>query len=367
MGGVVDDLTTRRLDQALADEEYQRQRRNRDARRRLDQEDALASWSPPESTFTVADELLVEDDPVPFTIESLCKQGHNTLLLAQYKVGKTTLLGNVMRALTDGERFLDRFAVRPLAGRVGFWNYELQPDEFRDFLRRLGVRRPERASVLNLRGHRMPLTADHVEQWAVDWLKTREVEVWMPDPWARAMSGNGDENSNSDVTRMTETLDVIKREAGVSDLFVTAHTPRQPMEDGEERARGATRLDDWADARWVYTREGDVRMLRVDGRGVRLGNTELRYDPTGERLTAGTQVSRSQLQVTTRVAEVVQIVTGRPGANGAAVKAAMRTTTNSTQRSEALVQAEALGLIRCEPGRNNSKLWFPVQGGGMAF
>jgi RecA-family ATPase len=50
------------------------------------------------------------------------------------------------------------------------------------------------------------------------------------DPFARAFSG--EENSNSEVGRFLEALDVVKQRAGVKDLILTTHMGRAEFERG---------------------------------------------------------------------------------------------------------------------------------------
>ncbi len=61
------------------------------------------------------------------------------------------------------------------------------------------------------------------------------------------------------------------------------HTGRAAMDVGSERARGATRLDDWADVRWLLTRgtgeDIDNRYFRATGRDVETDEGVLEYNP----------------------------------------------------------------------------------------
>ena len=100
--------------------------------------------------------------------------------------------------------------------------------------------------MLQLRGHVLPLHVPLVFDHAVEWLKEREITFLIIDTYARAYGG--DENNNAAVSRFLDTLDMLKEDAGVVDLVLTAHTGRKEHIQGEEHARGATRIDDWADA-----------------------------------------------------------------------------------------------------------------------
>ena len=151
----------------------------------------------------------------------------------------------------------------------------------------MDIQNPDRVSVLNLRGFRLPITAPSVEDWIVRWLEEREVTAWVVDPFARAAVGT-DENSNTEVGVWLDTLDVIKERAGVRDLILPTHTGRAEQEAGQERARGATRLDDWADVRWLLTKDeqGD-RFFRATGRDVEVARGEADIRRADRALTIG--------------------------------------------------------------------------------
>ena len=50
--------------------------------------------------------------------------------------------------------------------------------------------------------------------------------------------------------RLTSVIDEIKKQTKITEQFITtAHTGRAKHAEGDERARGATALDDWVDSR----------------------------------------------------------------------------------------------------------------------
>ncbi|MBW3589521.1 MAG: AAA family ATPase [Actinobacteria bacterium] len=230
----------------------------------------------PETTFTLADELAMDEPPLAFTIAGLHPQGSNSLLTAAFKTGKSTLSLNILKALVDGEPFLDAFEVE-LHGRVGYWNFEVTGEMFREWARRMDIRHADRAVVAHFRGFRAFFSHPRFREWAVRWLQEREVAFWIIDPFARAFSSS--ENDNALVGRFLDDVDVIKHEAGVSDLLLVTHTGRKIHEEGEEHARGATRLDDWADQRWILTKMQDDRFLKAHGREVDQVERRLEFDP----------------------------------------------------------------------------------------
>jgi hypothetical protein len=261
----------------------------REARTLVDQQDALRSFRKPRELFTLTDELAEPDEDVHFRIAELMPAGSNVLVTAMFKSGKTTLVNHVTRCLVDGLPVLGRYGCEPLDddARVGIWNYEVSTSMYVRWLRDAGVRNTDRVSLLNLRGHSMPMSADVVRAYTVDWLVSHNVRVWVLDPFARAFLGSGDsENDNAQVGAFLEMIDDIKREAGVAELIMPTHTGRAEMGIGSERSRGATRLDDWADVRWLLVRDKDgTRYFRASGRDVETEEATLDFDPLTRNLT----------------------------------------------------------------------------------
>lgn len=224
-------------------------------------------------------------EPTPHRVSGLHAVGYNTTITAQYKTGKTTLLGNLIRALVDDKPFLDRFEVLRPDGRVGLLNYELTDEDQVSWLEAMGIIHDEDVAPLNLRGSKFTFATEAGQAELVRWCRDQDVEVLVVDPHRRAFRGFGKENDNDDVNRFTAVLDEVKAEANVKDLFLSVHTGR-----GEaERARGATALDDWADQRWVLVRDNGLRYFRADdGRLASVDEFSLDYEYATRTLTAGT-------------------------------------------------------------------------------
>lgn len=267
--------------------EMSRLRVRREAARRVDAEEAESrAIALPRLTLA---EALAEPRPKanPQRIARLHEVGYNSTISAKFKTGKTTLGGNLLRCLADGEPFLEEFTVLQPDGRIGLLNYELTDSDMLDWLTDQGINHPERIAVLNLRGESFSLANERNQEELVGWCRGLGVEVLHLDPHRRAFMGFGSENSNDDVNRFTDALDVVKKEAGVVDLFLYVHMGRMGSEPGAEHARGATALDDWADQRWVLTKdENEDRFMYVDGRMDYVPEFRLDYDKHTRHLTA---------------------------------------------------------------------------------
>lgn len=308
-------------------------------------------------------EALAAERPVepPMRVSGLHRIGHNTTVSAAFKTGKTTLGGNLIRALADDGVFLDRFTVRPPIGRIGLLNYELTEGEMLDWLDEQGIANADRIAVLNLRGVPFSLTVDQHRDELVAWCRAMDVEVLHLDPHRRAFAGFGEENSNDDVNRFTEALDELKADAGVQDLFLYVHMGRSSGEPGSEHARGATALDDWADQRWVLTKdEHQDRFFYADGRLPYVPEFRLSYDAAMRRLSAE-EGNRRENGLDKHKAAVLAGL-GSAGTAGALVGEMERklgiTKRGALSKAVAALLAEGLIVQRTE-ARNAKRNWLP--------
>ena len=94
--------------------------------------------------------LAIPDEPVQYRINSLWPLRGRVMLSAQWKVGKTTLVGNAIRALADSLKFLDRFDTVP--ARVILLDFEMDEGTVRHWLRDQRIRNTDDVQVLPLRG-----------------------------------------------------------------------------------------------------------------------------------------------------------------------------------------------------------------------
>jgi hypothetical protein len=335
------------------------QRMMRRVKRELDLEEHAALWRRPPEYGTLADELAMPEEPVTYRVERVIPTGANVVLTAQYKTGKTTMVNHLVKCLADSEPFLGKYPVQPLDGRVGIFNYEVGRAQYLRWMRDLGIVHTDRVVMSHLRGLRMPLAVRDVEDMVVDWLKRNEVQFWILDPYARALIGSGEENDNSAVGTFLDTLDVIKERAGVTELFMPAHTGRAEQEPGQERARGATRIDDWPDVRWILTKEKDTerRYLKCTGRDVEEGEQAIAYDAETRGLAAA-GVGRTTVRRIGLEEEILRFVATNPGFSTNELKTAFPR--RPADVLIALTRLVETGLIRAETGARRKKLYFPM-------
>lgn len=252
-----------------------------EAKRELNRE----SWREPPATLIGHEWLAHVYEQDPWSVVDLLPAGGNALLAAQFKVGKTTLLLNLMQAMCDNRPFLGRYSAWLEQGaRVGYFNYELPAAMLQRWTAALEIQNPNRFVVANLRGYGVRLGTPEGDEWAVQWLRQYDVQMWIIDPYAMAFAGES-ENDNTEVARFTDSIDQIKERADVDSAVLGAHFGRQSFEAGDEHVRGATRLDDWADARWIMVKNEDDRFFSASGRDVLVEESRLSYSSQSKRLT----------------------------------------------------------------------------------
>ncbi|MCV7090210.1 bifunctional DNA primase/polymerase [Mycobacterium interjectum] len=257
---------------------------NREAQRRLDDEE-----NPPTALPAVKnlDALLGEPDtPVRYRIEEVAPADSRVIFSAQYKAGKTTALGNLLRSLVDGDDFLGAFTVNSTARRVVLIDDELSESTLRRWLRDQNIINTAAvADVVTLRGKvaSFNLLDDRCrDMWATR-LRDLGCDYLMLDCLRPVLDALG-LDENHDAGQFLTAYDALLHDAGVPDSALVQH-----MGHTSERARGDSRLQDWPDAIWRIVRETEEpdspRYFTAYGRDVSVAEGRLSYDPDTRRLT----------------------------------------------------------------------------------
>lgn len=296
-----------------------------EARRRLKTAE-LATAGP--TTVNLHDFLNQPDNAVQWRVDGLWPSYGRVMLHAQFKAGKTTLLGNLVRSLADGDDFLDRPVVPLQTGyeAVALLDFELSPDNLRRWLRAQQLHNPGAVLVDTLRGeaHRFAITVPEVRaRWAAHF-RSNGVKVLILDPLAPILTALGiDENSNSEVGPFLTALDTLAAEAGLTEIVVAHHAGHTG-----ERSRGASRFRDWPDAEWALTRPeegglaGAQRFFSAIGRDVDVPEAGLSYDEGTRRLSM-VGGSRRSTAVDNAALQIREFLLDNPGAGRRDIEAAV--------------------------------------------
>jgi len=310
------------------------------------------TWSAPTTHGSLTNEIKIPDEETNWRFDGLLGAGHNAVLVAGRKVGKTSIINNLIRSYVDGEPFLNRFAVAAADAAIAVFNYEVDQRQYRRWIRDVGIVNTDRVFIMHLRGVPLPLRDAQVRTWVVRWLRERHVGLWLLDPYSRAYVGSLDNgNDEAQVGAFLDTLDVIKQEAGVSELVMPVHTPKARVEAGDETAIGSQRLEGWPDSMWYLTKdfESGLRFMRAEGRDVDVPEEQLTYDESTRRLALGGW-DRASLRKQTDSKTIVESIRSNPGCSQNDLMAALQW---GAQRVQKAIQA-AGGRVRTTPGKGRT-------------
>lgn len=256
----------------------------REARRRVDAEEAARAWRGWGEDELLSDAL--DDDSaldLDYMFGRVMSKDDNVLLAAKFKTGKTTMLGSFIKSILDGTPFLNEFEVQDDVDelRVGIWNCEMTRSGFLSYMKNAGIQNGNKAKIHHLRGCPTPVMSNEVaREKTIEWLAENNIKIWIVDSWSILCAWNKvDMNDNSEVMRLCAELDSIKQEAGVRSIILTAHSPKSELE-GEESAIGAQNLSGWADTIMMLVREKDKRFVWSRGRcDMEIPETEVVMNP----------------------------------------------------------------------------------------
>lgn len=309
-------------------------------------------WAPPPDHGSLSAEVQLPDEDTSWRFQGLLGVGHNAVLVAGRKVGKTSIVNNLIRSYVDGEPFLNRFTTTGTDAGIAMFNYEVDERQYRRWIREVGIVNTDRVFMLHLRGRTLPLRDPQVRAWVVRWLRERHVGLWLLDPYSRAYIGSLDNgNDEAQVGTFLDTLDIIKQDAGVAELVMPVHTPKARVEAGDETAIGSQRLEGWPDSMWYLTRdfESGLRFMRAEGRDVDVPEEQLSFDQASRRLVLGGW-DRASLRKQTDSTTVVEAVRTNQGCSQNDLMAALQW---GSQRVKKAIQA-AGGRIRTAPGKGGA-------------
>lgn len=306
------------------------------------------------------DELLAEPDTAArYRIDQLALLNGRVLMSAQFKAGKTTLVGNLLGSLSDQQPFLGQFDIPMPPRRIALIDTELDDNTLRRWLRDQNIaNRAALADVAGLRGRvaSLNLLDDRIRaQWATR-LRDLGVEYLVLDCLRPVLDALG-LDEHRDAGQFLVAFDALLIEADIPDALIVQH-----MGHTNERARGDSRLQDWPDAIWRLVREddnpGSPRFFSAYGRDVDVPEGRLSFDPINRRLTYAAG-SRHDAKIEAAEHDVVAALARHhgEGLSGRDIEAAT-TDSEHTRRAlrDALKAAVARGLVTVDNGPHRSKL-----------
>jgi hypothetical protein len=216
----------------------------------------------------------------PWLVDGLVHYEGSTLLAGKYKSGKSTLMLNLIQALTTGRPFLGAFQV-PNAMRVAYADMELGRSLAWRWFEEIPGIRPDNLIYMPRvgQGSQLNVRADVTRNKLARRLRSAGVDVLIVDPLSPVMSALGiSENDAETVRPLLDAFDILKVEANLKGVILTHHTGHQEA----NRARGATAFMDWPSSFISVIRQGEEqdspRVFRAIGRDVHVPTTQLLFD-----------------------------------------------------------------------------------------
>lgn len=318
---------------------------------------AVGTLGTPAEVIGLDDFLAQADSDPEYRVDGLWPTGGRVLLSGPYKAGKSTLVGNVLASLVDGRPLLGR-KVRPVTGRVVLLDTELDPRALRRWLRDQGIEHADRITVVPLRGKvaQLDLLDPRCRAGWVERLAGAEAVVL--DCLRPVLDALG-LDENHDAGRYLVGYDALLANLDASEGVVLTHHGH-----ANERARGDSRLLDWADAIWTMVRDADgQRYFRAAGRDVDVPESALGYEEATRRLYLSGG-DRTESRADRHVESVVELVTAHPGLPASKIETYLAEEgVGRTDARAAMKLAVSRGVVRIESGPRNARLHYPVVDG----
>ena len=321
---------------------------SRDVAKQQVREALLGQEGPPVEPIQMDEYINQTGVKTKYLIESLALWESTVILFAQAKVGKTTLVFNLLRAIADEEPFLAAFTVAETNGKIGFLNYELTDDLCRTWAKRIPMSNTDRVMFWNLRGQNNPFRSREAMKEFAAQVQPIDIETLILDPFSGAFIG--DTNNNDEVKRFFLMLEEFKVLAGVKHLFIMVHAGNDA-----NKPRGATTLRDHPDAIWSITMtRSRTRYFKAQGRDVSLEEGVLSFDEaTGLLSFNRAAVSSSASDYMTTV--FLEFIAANPRCKASDIDKQCKG--SKERKAEVRKDLVARGLVAIEEGPRNAKFY----------
>ena len=246
-------------------------------RERIEKEASLVTLPEYEQGDLFLGETLPDED---WVIEGLLHNQGKALLSAQMKAGKSTMMLELIRALTTGTPFLGRFKVSH-SFKVVFYDMELGRVMAHRWLGDVPLNQ-DRLQYVNLlgKGNAVDMRADGLRTNTARRMREIKADVLIVDPISPVLSALGvTENDSESIRPLLDSFDQLAVEAGLKSVVITAHTGHE----NKTRARGSAAFGDWPTALWNMQKDGDEqdspRTFAAHGRDVNVPRSDLVFNP----------------------------------------------------------------------------------------
>lgn len=298
------ELVERRID-ALAEFELLKLKARDRARRLYKQEGLTQGFG---FSSVRLDSLLEEpDESQQYIIEGLWPEGARVLLAAQYKAGKTTMTGNLIRCLVDEDEFLGAYNVtRKL--RVGLVDTEMTRDMIKRWMRDQGIVNRAAVEVFPMRGQvsTLDIMDDRGRADMAQILQPAHLDVLILDCLRPVLDALG-LAEDKDAGKFLVYFDELLKRADIGNGMVVHHMGHQ-----QERSRGDSRIRDWPDVEWKLVRDTEdpasTRFFSAFGRDVQVEESEIFFNSINRHLSivGGSRQQKSESELLDAIKEVLR-------------------------------------------------------------
>jgi len=238
----------------------------------------------PPNALTLAEILSKPMPPVMYRVEGLLPENGRAILSAPRKAGKTTFIVNLIKALADGGKFLDRFGVTSPIGNIVLLDFEMSESQLHSWYSKAKIATLSKVIVNTLRGHSadFDIIDDKVRAEWVAKIRSWDCEILIIDCLRPILDGIG-LDENSEAGRFLESISTLMDEADIKELILVHHAGHVG-----ERSRGDSRLRDWPDAEWRIIRPApkdgtepgpdDPRFFGAEGRDVGVTERQISFN-----------------------------------------------------------------------------------------
>ena len=317
-----------------------------------------AALATPPSLMTLRERLERPRPALTWRINGWLPRGARVILSAQFKAGKTTLVGNLIRSVVDSDEWLGVAAVTRIDGAVALFDFEMSEFQLDDWLRDQTIRHDGCVIVAAMRGRASTfniLDKAVRTKWAT-WLRENRVAFVVLDCLRPILDALGLDEQH-DAGRFLVALDALLAEAGVGEAVVIHH-----MGHGGERARGDSRLRDWPDVEWQLVRETEDptsnRYVSAYGRDVDVKESRLSFDKATRRVTLMGGGSRKDAKIQAAYDAVCALLAETPNLSGRQIQEGLLARSNHSRADirAAIKRGVVRQTILVEKGDKNALL-----------
>lgn len=334
----------------------------RDDALRLQKKANNAAVAPPRINLTAF--LAQPDEEAQYRVHGLWPEGGRVVLAAQYKAGKTSMIGNLIKSLADGTPFLGQYLPVPVR-KVILIDDEMAPNQIRRWYRDQNIVNTDVLDIIALRGALStfdildPVTRG---EWAE---LLGGADVIILDCLRPVLDALG-LDENKDAGKFLAAFDELLKQASddpdsPAEAIVVHH-----MGHGGQRSRGDSRILDWPDATWTMKRENpedptSPRYFDALGRDVKVGESLIEWNEETRalRIIGGDRREARAEQLTD---DVLTTVAQYPGVSQTSLIQLVRGT---GKRADDKAIKAALGLL-VDRGEV-TKLTRKERGGGYSY